>query len=52
MKAYNQPSTSKLVARFDNELKNILMEDLKSFKAKRQFLISNTQATIQTLSAA
>jgi len=53
MKAFNKPSTSKLVARFDNELKNILMEDLKSFKTKHQFLNSNKRGTVQqTLSAA
>lgn len=37
MKTYKKPATSKLVARFDNELKNLLMEDLKAFKAKDQF---------------
>jgi hypothetical protein len=29
MKSYQKPSVSKLVARFDKELKNILMSDLK-----------------------
>ena len=53
MKTYNKPSTSKLVARFDNELKNILMEDLKAFKEKNEFYISNKQAVAQqTLKAA
>jgi len=33
-----QPSTSKLVASFDNELRNIIMSDLKALKAKNQFL--------------
>jgi hypothetical protein len=33
----NKPSVSKLVARFDRELKNILMNDLKAVKAKNQF---------------
>jgi len=38
MKAYNKPAASKLVARFDRELKNILMNDLKILKqAKNQF---------------
>lgn len=33
MKNYSKPSPSKL-ARFDQELKNLLMEDLKAFRAK------------------
>ena len=33
MKTYKKPSISKLVARFDNELKNILINDLKAVKA-------------------
>jgi len=41
MKAYNKPSTSKLVARFDRELKNILLNDLKTLKStKNQFIQS------------
>jgi hypothetical protein len=53
MKAYNKPATSKLVTRFDNELKNLLMEDLKAFRERTQFLPSNKQATAQQqLSAA
>lgn len=39
MKTYKKPSVSKLVARFDKELKEILMNDLKALKATRnQFL--------------
>jgi len=34
MKTYNKPATSKLIVRFDNELKQLLMEDLKAFRAK------------------
>ena len=34
MKNYSKPSPGKLVARFDNELRKILMEDLKTFRAK------------------
>ena len=34
MKTYNKPATSKLLARFDNELKQLLMDDLKVFRAK------------------
>jgi len=38
MKTYNTASASKLVARFDRELKNIIMNDLKALKqAKNQF---------------
>jgi hypothetical protein len=38
MKTYNKPATSKLVARFDKELRNLLMEDLKALKeVKNQF---------------
>ncbi|WP_295716716.1 hypothetical protein [Mucilaginibacter sp.] len=39
MKTNIKPSTSKLVARFDNELKIILMNDLKAIKAKSPQLI-------------
>jgi hypothetical protein len=35
MKNYNRkPAPSKLVAKFDHELMNILMEDLKAFRAQ------------------
>lgn len=34
MKTYQKPATSKLVNRFDKELMNILMNDLKVIKAK------------------
>jgi len=48
MKTSKKLSVSKLVARFDNELKNIIMNDLKALKeAKSQFL-----NTITPLSAA
>ena len=43
MKTVKQPATSKLVTRFDNELRNLLMEDLKVFREKNQFK-SNNQA--------
>jgi hypothetical protein len=53
MKAFNKPAASKLVTRFDNELKNLLMEDLKAFKERNQFSLRNKQATAQQqLSAA
>jgi hypothetical protein len=39
MKTYNKPATSKLAARFDQELLEILRADLKSLKqVKNQFL--------------
>ncbi|MFD0793485.1 hypothetical protein ACFQZX_07635 [Mucilaginibacter litoreus] len=50
MKTY-KISTSKLVARFDNDLKNLLMEDLKAFRERTQFS-SNKQKAAQQLSAA
>jgi hypothetical protein len=52
MKTYNKPSTSKLVARFDNELKNLLMEDLKAFRDRNKFVTSNKQAVAQQQSVA
>jgi hypothetical protein len=54
MKAYtNKPSTSKLVTRFDQELKKILMEDLRSYRAKTQFLnLIRQQPAQQALTAA
>lgn len=41
-----QPATNKLVARFDNELRKLLMEDLKVFREKSQFK-SNNQPAVQ-----
>jgi len=39
MKTYQKPATSKLVARFDNELMNIIMADLRSVRTvKNNFL--------------
>lgn len=38
MKNFNQPSTSKLVNQFDKDLKNMLLQDLKAFKTKTQFV--------------
>jgi hypothetical protein len=51
MKTIQKPAASKLVKRFDNELRDILMSDLKSFMAKNPFL-RNKQANVQTLSVA
>jgi hypothetical protein len=47
MKTFNKPATSKLVTRFDNELKNLLMEDLRSFRERNQFSSSNKQEAVQ-----
>ncbi|GAA4319449.1 hypothetical protein GCM10023149_18130 [Mucilaginibacter gynuensis] len=44
MKTYKKPSVSKLVARFDNELKNILMNDLKAIKAAKDQLLNKISA--------
>jgi hypothetical protein len=39
MKLIKKPATSKLVAHFDNELMNIIMDDLRAIKgAKNRFL--------------
>lgn len=47
MKTLQQkPATSKLLKRYDNELKNLLMADLKAFKENAQFT-SNNQATVK-----
>ena len=45
MKTLQKPATSKLVARFDNELKTLLMEDLKAFRERNQFC--NNQAIVK-----
>ena len=53
MKTVKQPASSKLVTRFDNELKDLLMEDLRSFRERNQFKSSNKQEVAQQqLSAA
>ncbi len=50
MKTYRKPSISKLVAKFDSELKELIMSDLKAIKeAKNQFL---NQSKSNSLSAA
>lgn len=52
MKTYKKPAASKLLIRFDNELKEILSNDLKSFMERSQFFNSNKQGTTHTLSVA
>jgi hypothetical protein len=52
MKTYSKPSTSKLVARFDNELKNLLMGDLKAFRDRNKFVTGNKEVAAQQSMAA
>jgi hypothetical protein len=53
MKTYQKTATGKLTMRFDNELKRLLIEELKSFKEKNRFLNGyNNQVTDKQLSAA
>jgi hypothetical protein len=48
MKTYKKPAISKLLIRFDNELKDMLMEDLKAFKARTpQYIPRNNQSAQQ-----
>jgi hypothetical protein len=47
MRTQNKPATSKLVRRFDNELKDLLINDLKSFMEKNPFVMRNKQAMMQ-----
>jgi hypothetical protein len=39
MKTYSKKSVSKLVARFDSELRNLLMDDLKAIKSVKDQLM-------------
>jgi|GEM_PF-524756 len=53
MKTYNEPAASKLINRFDMELKNLLTNDLKAFMSKNPFLMRKKQTLTQdTLSVA
>jgi hypothetical protein len=48
MKSYHKPSTFKLVDRFDNELRTLLLNDLNNVRGvKSQFFHSKTRARIQ-----
>lgn len=47
MKTHKKPATSKLVAKFDSELMNILANDLKIFIGRNSFLASKKQAIVQ-----
>lgn len=48
MKTYRKPSISKLVNRFDNELKNLLLEDLKAVRAAKNHLLDSIKQSINT----
>ncbi|HJP63916.1 MAG TPA: hypothetical protein VJ844_10755 [Mucilaginibacter sp.] len=48
MKSYTKTSTNKLVDRFDNELRALLLNDLSSVKGvKEKFIHSNPRARAQ-----
>jgi hypothetical protein len=47
MKTYTKPSSHKLVDRFDNQLKSLLLEDLKTFIANTKFTNSHSQVSVQ-----
>ncbi|MBL4674868.1 MAG: hypothetical protein JKY70_01465 [Mucilaginibacter sp.] len=48
----SKPATSKLVTRFDNELRNLLMGDLKAFRDRNLFISNKQKAAQHQLSAA
>ena len=48
MKTCKKPAVSKLIARFDNELKNLLTSDLKSFMDRHRFIENNNRANVQS----
>jgi hypothetical protein len=49
MKKHKKTTVSKLVTRFDHELKTILINDLNNVRTvKDQFLSSNNQALLKT----
>jgi hypothetical protein len=47
MKTYKKTAASKLLTKFDTELKNLLASDLKLFMARNPFLMHKKQALIQ-----
>jgi|GEM_PF-5635137 len=47
MKTSPKPATSKLLTRYDNELRTLLMQDLKAFKQRGQFTSNHQPATQQ-----
>ncbi|WP_158642920.1 hypothetical protein [Mucilaginibacter ginsenosidivorax] len=40
------PTISELIARFDDELLNILLEDLRNFKERNQFVHNNKKVAV------
>lgn len=48
MKTNNSTPVSKIVKRFDNELKALLMEDLKAIKGAKDQLINSIKQSINT----
>lgn len=53
MKAYKNHRAAKLLVRFDNELRELLLNDLMQFSYKRTTLNGNNQVmTVSTLSVA
>ncbi|WP_158827187.1 hypothetical protein [Mucilaginibacter lacusdianchii] len=48
MKTYRKPSISKLVNRFDNELKQLLMDDLKTVRSAKNQLLESIKQSINT----
>jgi len=51
MKNYTQSTTAQIAKQVDNELKKILLADLKSFKVKNQFVTAPV-IQLHTVSAA
>jgi hypothetical protein len=54
MKTNTKPSISKLVARFDDQLRNIIMQDLQAIKNAKSQLVNTISQAAQnnTLTAA
>ena len=52
MKNTKPTAASKLIAKFDTQLRDMLLEDLKAFKAKTRFVSNKQDAAHQRLSAA
>ncbi|MBS1504302.1 MAG: hypothetical protein JST32_19700 [Bacteroidetes bacterium] len=49
MKSYRKASTSKLITRFDHELKTLLLSDLHNVRGvQNQHVHSNNQVKLQT----
>ncbi|MBB6111510.1 hypothetical protein [Mucilaginibacter lappiensis] len=46
MKNHKTPSASKLIARFENQLLDILLEDFRNFRAKNSKQRVTTQQTL------